>query len=154
MFPWTHTHVHVNTCTDAAWRSAKLRHTEHVSQKQFPLQRLTGPQPVHVLQPDDVSFVEAELGPVLRDVVPHCHHVVWVLTQTWQVEPCTATGSQPERGRVSLSSIPSSHIFVWVTYCEANVIRAKTIMAGYGKMICESCNMHYAISTLYYYLYY
>lgn len=37
---------------------------------------LTGLQPVHVLQSDDVSFVEAEQTPVLSDVVPHCHHVL------------------------------------------------------------------------------
>ncbi len=38
--------------------------------------RLTGLQPVHVLQPDDVSFVEVEQRPVLCDVVSHCHHVL------------------------------------------------------------------------------
>ncbi len=38
--------------------------------------RLTGLQPVHVLQSDDVSFVEAEQSPVLSNVVPHRHHVL------------------------------------------------------------------------------
>lgn len=38
--------------------------------------RLTGLQPVHVLQSDDVSFVEVEQSPVLGDVVPHRHHVL------------------------------------------------------------------------------
>lgn len=42
---------------------------------------LTGLQAIHVLQPDDVSFVEAELGPVLRDVIPHRHHILGVLTK-------------------------------------------------------------------------
>lgn len=46
---------------------------------------LTGLQPVHVLQPDDVSLVEVEQTPVLGDVVPHCHHVLRVLTKEWQV---------------------------------------------------------------------
>lgn len=38
--------------------------------------RLTGLQPIHVLQSDDVSFVKVEQSPVLGNVVPHCHHVL------------------------------------------------------------------------------
>lgn len=43
---------------------------------------LTSLQSVHVLESDDVAFVEVELSPVLSDVVPHCHHILRVLTKT------------------------------------------------------------------------
>lgn len=32
-----------------------------------------------MLQPDDVAFMEAEVIPVLSDVIPHRHHVLRVL---------------------------------------------------------------------------
>ena len=110
-----------NPQVDMAWRAEKQRctHCTLVTEATpafivFLIVCLTGLQPIHVLQPDDVPFVKAERTPVFSDVVPHCHNVLRVLADITRCPNTSLLSSAPAWFIVYIHVLPGfTYISVW-----------------------------------------